>query len=137
MITSILLKDAGFLKEGLLPSRVIEHYCSSAKTIDRDGRFQLLESNEDSSIKILIAVDPKFERIDFIEYSFETNSVIRLNELETHWGIYKVSDQRERDNMVVIVFGKSNSSIKRIELITRHLVPENTEVLIESVKFIF
>ena len=137
MITSILLKDARFLKEGLVPSRVIEHYCSRAKTIDRDGRFQLLESNEDSSIKILIAVDPKSERIDFIEYSFETNSVIRLSELETHWGIYKVSDQRERDNMVVIVFGKSNSSIKRIELITRHLVPENTEVLIESVKFIF
>ena len=59
--------------------------------------------------------------------------------MKLSWGDFEIIDQRERDNVVTLVFKKLKSSVlKSIELTTREKIEENSdEVNVEAVRYYF
>ena len=141
MYTSFFLSRQKFLEEKWKLSDLLSYYSDKSETVKEKGPYISLKVTLPIPLNILISKNLKwFDKVDFIEFAtLDTNLKIELTSLKLSWGDFEIIDQRERDNVVTLVFKKLKSSVlKSIELTTREKIEENSnEVNVEAVRYYF
>ena len=140
-ITEFLIEQKRVLETMPSRSNLLSYYNdlnSSVKEIQ--DFFYVLKMENPIPFSILIASkSPNPEKLSFVEFGLENLYGVDFEFLKLNWGSFAISDQRERDRVVVIVFKMIEPSLlSRIELITRSEVEiSDKEIFIESAKFLF
>jgi hypothetical protein len=141
MHTSFFLSRQKFLEDKWKLSDLLSYFSDKSETVKAKGPYISLKVTFPIPLNILISKNLKwFDKVDFIEFAtLDTNLKIELTSLKLSWGDFEIIDERERDNVVTLVFTKLKSAVlKSIELITREKVEENSdEVSVEAVRYYF
>lgn len=140
MNTSFLLDQQKFLDNKWKYSDLMNYYFDKADLIKTREPYISLKMNFPIPLNILISKKQNEDKAIFIELApVDTNFKINLADLQLLWGNFKLVDQTERDNIRVLVFEPSNSTaIKKIELVTREIINEESDMLnVEAVRYLF
>lgn len=140
-LTSFLVSQRLILEAGSSSRpKLLSHYRHLKDLQEVNEFFCSFEIDKPVRSKVLIASTPSNStKLSFVELGLVDSSKVDLEMLKSEWGNYTISDQRERDNIVAVVFNNlSSSTLKRIELISRNEIEDNDDAaFIEAAKFIF
>jgi hypothetical protein len=140
MDTDSLISLKNKLEKSNIFSELMSSHLADAESIETKSLYTLIRITFPVPLNVLVTKKSNSEKVDVIEYTFPgMKNQVDLVKLKNDWGNYKILDNKDRDNIFIVLYEfAKHELLRRIELVSRELPNEDLNTLdIESVKFCY